>query len=133
MLALRSGVGRPARARALAGLDARGVSSHPRSHGTVASLQGTHKLRAPARRGLSSAAPQSAPKSVTSPTALRRTEFKLQTGAAWANVDGERIDDGRYAAFEKEMAAIVGPGRVITDKGRIQGGYCCIPVGGGGD
>ena len=38
--------------------------------------------------------------------------------SGFRNVDGERIEDGRYAAFQAEIASFVPAERIITDSVR---------------
>lgn len=38
--------------------------------------------------------------------------------SGWRNVDGERVEDGRYAAFQRDVAAFVPAERLVTDSVR---------------
>lgn len=41
--------------------------------------------------------------------------------SGWRNVDGERIEDGRYAAFQADVASFIPKERIVTDSVRCVG------------
>jgi D-lactate dehydrogenase len=57
--------------------------------------------------------------SVVKPTAVpHAVRVEKAEPSGYRNVDGERIDDGRYAAFQADIASFVPAERIITDSVR---------------
>jgi D-lactate dehydrogenase len=57
--------------------------------------------------------------STVKPTAVPdAVRVEVADASGYRNVDGERIDDGRYTAFQADVASFVPPERIITDSVR---------------